>query len=134
MGEQAGLTWLDRPWHRQGATRYALARLPGLLRPLVEVYESVPGSPEVLRDLSVTVRDGTILRVNVMLPAGGGRFPVLISAHPYGKDNLPTRRGRLAGVGAVPDPAADQPGTVLIADWVGGARPGLVGGPGLCGG
>jgi predicted acyl esterase len=40
------------------------------------------------------VRDGTTLRVNVVLPSGAGRFPVLMSAHPYGKDNLPRRRGR----------------------------------------
>ena len=42
----------------------------------------------------MVVRDGTTLRVNVMLPAGTGRFPVLMSAHPYGKDNVPRRRGR----------------------------------------
>ena len=94
MGRQAALTRLDRPWHRQGAARYALARPLGLLRPPVEVYEPASGSPEVLRDLPVAVRDGTVLRVNVVLPTGGGRFPVLMSAHPYGKDHLPTRRGR----------------------------------------
>jgi predicted acyl esterase len=94
MARQAALTRLDRPWHRQGAVRYALARLPGLARPRVEVYEPDPGSLEVLRDLPVTVRDGTVLRVTVVLPAGGGPYPVLVSAHPYGKDNLPVRRGR----------------------------------------
>ena len=73
---------------------YALRRLPGLLRPPVSVDEPPAGSLTVLRDLPVTVRDGTILRVNVVLPPGGGRFPVLMSAHPYGKDNLPRRRGR----------------------------------------
>ena len=97
MRGQAGLTRLDRPWHRQGAARYALARLLGLLRPPVEVYEPASGSPEVLRDLPVAVRDGTVLRVNVVLPTGGGRFPVLMSAHPYGKDHLPTRRGGAGG-------------------------------------
>jgi hypothetical protein len=30
-------TRLDRPWRRPGAMRYALARLPGLLRPPVQV-------------------------------------------------------------------------------------------------
>ena len=94
MGRQAGLTRLDRPWRRPGAARYALARLPGLLRPPVQVYEPARGSLEVLGDLPAAVRDGTVLRVNVVLPAGGGRFPVLMSAHPYGKDNLPARRGR----------------------------------------
>ena len=94
MRTQADMTWLDRPWHRPGAARYALRRLPGLLRPPVSVYEPAVGSLSVLRDLPVVVRDGTTLRVNVVLPTGGGRFPVLMSAHPYGKDNLPRRRGR----------------------------------------
>lgn len=48
----------------------------------------------MLRDLRVAARDGTVLRVNVVLPPRDGRFPVPMSAHPYGKDNLPTRRGR----------------------------------------
>jgi predicted acyl esterase len=63
-------------------------------RPPVEVHEPAAGSVSMLRDLPVVVRDGTTLRANVVLPAGGGRFPVLMSAHPYGKDNLPARRGR----------------------------------------
>src|SRR5258706_822416 len=36
-------TRLDRPWHRPGALSYALARLPGLLRPPVTVSE--PANP-----------------------------------------------------------------------------------------
>ena len=94
MPTQVSTTRLDRPWRRPGAVRYALRRLPGLLRPSVGVYEPPAGSLSVLRDLPVAVRDGTTLRVNVVLPAGGGRFPVLMSAHPYGKDNLPRRHGR----------------------------------------
>ncbi len=94
MHRQAGMARLDRPWHRPGAARYALRRLPGLLRPPVSVDEPAAGSLSVLRDLPVVVRDGTTLRVNVILPAGGGRLPVLMSAHPYGKDNLPRRRRR----------------------------------------
>jgi uncharacterized protein len=88
------MTGLDRPWHRPRAARYALARLPGLLRPPVDVFEPAAGSLSMLRDVPVAVRDGIRLRVNVVLPAGGERFPVLMSAHPYGKDNLPKRRGR----------------------------------------
>lgn len=88
------MTRLDRPWHRPGAVWYALRRLPGLLHPPVRVYEPPEGSLSVLRDLPVEVRDGATLQVNVVLPAGGGRFPVLLSAHPYGKDNLPKLRGR----------------------------------------
>ncbi len=94
MRRETGLTRLDRPWRRPGAVRYAVRRLPGLLHPPVEVYEPAAGSLSVLRDLPVVVRDGTTLRVNVVLPAGTGRFPVLMSAHPYGKDDLPHRCGR----------------------------------------
>lgn len=35
---------LDRPWHRPGAVRYALARLRGMVRPPVEVHEPDPDS------------------------------------------------------------------------------------------
>jgi predicted acyl esterase len=94
MRAQPGVTRLDRPWHRPGAVWYALCRLPGLLHPPVSVYEPPEESLSVRRNLPVVVRDGTTLRVNVVLPAGAGRFPVLMSAHPYGKDNLPERRGR----------------------------------------
>jgi len=94
VGAQAGMTRLDRPWQRPGAAWYALTRrLPAMLRPPVSVYDLTPGSLSVLNNQPVVVRDGTTLRVNVMLPAGGGTFPVLMSAHPYGKDNLPRRRG-----------------------------------------
>ena len=88
--ERLGWTALCTP----GAARYALGRLPGLLHPPVNVYQPSAGSLSVRRDLPVVVRDGVTLRVNVVLPAGGGRFPVLMSAHPYGKDIPPRRRGR----------------------------------------
>ena len=94
MRTPGSMTRLDRPWHRPGAARYALGRLPALLHPPVDVYKPSAGSLSVRRDLPVVVRDGTTLRVNVVLPAGAGPFPVLMSAHPYGKDNLPRRRGR----------------------------------------
>jgi hypothetical protein len=35
-----------------------------------------------------------VLRANVVRPPGGERCPVVLSIHPYGKDNLPTRRGK----------------------------------------
>ena len=94
MPAQPPMTRLDRPWHRPGAARYAVRRLPGLLRPPARVHEPPAGTLSVLRDLPVVVRDGATLRVNVFLPAGGGLVPVLLSAHPYGKDNLPRRRRR----------------------------------------
>jgi predicted acyl esterase len=41
--------------------------------------------------VEVAVRDGTILRVNVFRPEREGSYPVILCAHPYGKDNLPER-------------------------------------------
>ncbi|ARJ07434.1 hydrolase [Cnuibacter physcomitrellae] len=84
----------DRPWRRSGAARYALGRARNAVRPPVHVVEA-PRDLRKLRDVEVRMRDGVILRVNVYLPPGEGPFPVLMSAHPYGKDNVPrrTRRG-----------------------------------------
>jgi uncharacterized protein len=46
-------------------------------------------------DVEVTMRDGVVLRVNVHRPPGSARAPVILSAHPYGKDALPKlRKGR----------------------------------------
>lgn len=92
--QQRNRTRLDQPWHRPRALWYALCRLPGLLHPPMHVYDPPTDTLSVLHDLPVVVRDGTTLRVNVVVPAGAGRCPVLLSAHPYGKDNLPARRGR----------------------------------------
>lgn len=86
-------TGLDRPWHRPGALRYALDRVRLALHPPVTVHEPAPGSIAEERNLAVSMRDGVVLRVNVYRPTGTGPFPVILSAHPYGKDRLPTRHG-----------------------------------------
>lgn len=85
---------LDRSWRRPGAARYALSRLRGFVRTPVEVYEPEPGTVSVLRDVPVPTRDGTVLRVNVHLPRKltDVPVPVLLCAHPYGKDKVPVRR------------------------------------------
>lgn len=41
----------------------------------------------VERNVSVPMRDGVILRADVMRPRGEGRFPVLVYRTPYGKDD-----------------------------------------------
>jgi predicted acyl esterase len=86
---------LDRPWKRPGASAYGRARLRGILRPPVTITAA---SDRMSKDADVPVamRDGVRLRVNVYRPDGPGPFPVLLCAHPYGKDaSLPrrTRRG-----------------------------------------
>ncbi|MFF2484818.1 CocE/NonD family hydrolase [Microbacterium sp. NPDC058062] len=47
----------------------------------------------IRRDVEVPMRDGTVLRANVYLPATGGLVPAILCAHPYGKDALPRRAG-----------------------------------------
>ena len=83
----------DRPLRRPGSFRYALSRLRGIARPPVTVTEP-PHEIVTDRDAEIVTRDGTILRANVFRPSGDGAYPVVLCAHPYGKDNLPRRRGR----------------------------------------
>jgi uncharacterized protein len=82
----------DQPWKRPGSVRYAIARLRGFLHSPCDVYAPEPGSIVTENDLEVTTRDGTVLRVNAYRPKGDGPFPVLLCAHPYGKDILPSKK------------------------------------------
>jgi putative CocE/NonD family hydrolase len=84
---------LDRPWRRPGALRYALERIRGIAKPPITVT-APPPDIVVERDVEVFTRDGTVLRINVVHESGDVARPVILSVHPYGKDNLPTRRGR----------------------------------------
>jgi hypothetical protein len=43
-----------------------------------------------VRDVPVPMRDGVILRADVLRPAGEGPFPVLVYRTPYGKHRAPT--------------------------------------------
>jgi uncharacterized protein len=77
----------------QGRLARATARLRNAIQPNV-VINPPPRNVLLERDVEVPVRDGVALRVNVFRPSGDGRHPVLLSAHPYGKDNLPQARRR----------------------------------------
>ncbi|BBX72516.1 CocE/NonD family hydrolase [Mycobacterium shinjukuense] len=84
---------LDRPWRRPGALRYALGRVRRIVKPPVTVTDPPPGIV-VERDVEVPTRDETVLRINVFRRAHDDvrARPVILSIHPYGKDDLPTRR------------------------------------------
>jgi putative CocE/NonD family hydrolase len=84
---------LDRPWRRPGALSYALARVRAAARPPVTVTDP-PADVVVERDVEVPTRDGTVLRINVFRRADDPVRPVMLSIHPYGKDDLPKRRRR----------------------------------------
>jgi predicted acyl esterase len=73
---------------------------PGLGQAAVRLWRTAfpnirvtPPAPGILleRDVPVPLRDGTTLRANVFRPDRAGRFPVVMCAHPYGKDVLPRR-------------------------------------------
>ncbi|MDN5765929.1 MAG: CocE/NonD family hydrolase [Humibacillus sp.] len=85
---------LDVPWRRPGRVAYARARLGAFLRPPVTVLPA-PVDLRVDRDVAIPMTDGVTLRVNLYRPPGDDPVPVILSAHPYGKDNHPhrTRRG-----------------------------------------
>ncbi|NLT06513.1 MAG: CocE/NonD family hydrolase [Solirubrobacterales bacterium] len=102
--------------------RYLAGRVAGLLRPRVAV-SAAPPSVRVDRDVAVAVRDGTILRVNVHRPAGDGPFPVLMCAHPYGKDALPARRRGGRWRVSVQYRLFRQPATVRFSELTGWEAP-----------
>lgn len=83
----------DRPWRRPGTFHYARKRLRAAVRPPVTVY-AAPADLVKDHDVPVTMSDGTVLRLNAYRPPGNGPFPVILSAHPYGKDVLPTKTRR----------------------------------------
>lgn len=73
----------------------AAQRIHSAIRPKVEILP-VPADAVTEFNVPVTTRDGTVLRVNVFRPVGDTPVPVIMSAHPYGKDAFPLngRRGR----------------------------------------
>jgi predicted acyl esterase len=86
---------LDEPWRRPGGLAYARTRRRAALHPPVTVFP-MPADVTKDEDIGVQMRDGVTLRLNLFRPAGPqGPLPVILSAHPYGKDSVPTRkRGR----------------------------------------
>ena len=69
---------------------YARRRLHDMFAPPV-IISDPPKGVRFEKDVPVKMRDGTILRVNVFRPETEGRYPVIMSAHPYGKDAFPKR-------------------------------------------
>ena len=71
----------DGSWDR------ALSTLGRLVHPDITITDP-PEDAIVDWDVPVTMRDGIRLRVNVFRPDDGERHPVLMCAHPYGKDEM----------------------------------------------
>lgn len=75
---------------RRGALGFALKRLKTAIAPDVEVTPP-PTEVQADWDVEVPMRDGVKLRVNIFRPADGRPAPVIMCAHPYGKDLIPAR-------------------------------------------
>ena len=121
---RAGKTRPDKPWRRPGAARYALRRVPGLLptaggrlRARARVADNAAGiSP-------VTVRDGTTLRVNVVVPTRGkDRFRCCCRRTPTARTTCRGEAGPGTGCRCSTGCSGSRPGAVLVADRVGGPR------------
>src|SRR5262252_1396025 len=44
----------------------------------------------VRKDVAIPMRDGAVLRADILLPSEEGKFPVLVYRTPYGKDRAPS--------------------------------------------
>jgi predicted acyl esterase len=93
----------------------AARRVRTAVRPRVAVT-SLPAGIRVERDLPLTLRDRVTLRANVFRPEADGRFPVILSAHPYGKDKVAaqSRSGRALNFQYRLFP---QPSPIIISPW-----------------
>ena len=56
----------------------------------ISAAQTPPAAQQIVqKDVPVKLRDGVILRADVFLPSGEGKFPVLVYRTPYGKHNAP---------------------------------------------
>lgn len=105
----------------RSAARMALRKLRTAARPNVHV---TPPPPDMVVqfDLPVPMRDSTILRINVFRPRGHEPVPAIMSAHPYGKDNLPLASRRGTSV-ALQYHLAPQPDPITFSAYTGWEAP-----------
>ena len=102
-----------------GMPARVVRRVRGAVHPDVQVTDP-PAGIHVDWNVPVVLRDGVTLRVNVFRPqatvSDGVRAPVIMSAHPYNKDAMPTNTRSGRG----PNPqyrAFPQPYPVRISAW-----------------
>jgi hypothetical protein len=98
-----------------GLVTRARRRIANAVRPNVEVVPVAAGI-RAEWDVPVVARDGTTLRVNVFRPPTDELVPVIMSAHPYGKDAIPARTR--SGHGVNPQYRIfPQPHRVRFSSW-----------------
>lgn len=82
---------------------HVVRRLRLMARPNLTIT-APPRGVRFDRDVGVQVTDGTRLSANVFRPEDDGRYPVILCAHPYGKDRLPKGRTDRHGTTRYPVP------------------------------
>lgn len=77
-------------FERKNPYWFAFHRLRTFIFPQITITKA---SEDVLVDwdVAITMRDGVHLRANIFRPNGNTKVPAIISAHPYGKDNIPAK-------------------------------------------
>lgn len=63
-------------------------RIKAILKPPVTVT-MISDNVEIRRGVNIPMRDGLSLSANIYKPKSPGKYPALLSLHPYCKDNLP---------------------------------------------
>ncbi len=108
-----------------GELRGTLQRLAWRVRraahPLVEVTPP-PSDVNVEWDVSVALRDGVTLRLNVFRPITDDPVPVIMSAQPYGKDRIPARTRSGRGLN-IQYRILPQPHALRLSAWTGWEAP-----------
>jgi predicted acyl esterase len=111
----------DRTSTPRGALARLVWRAKRVVRPLVEVTR--PPSDVVAEwNVPVTIRDGVTLRVNVFRPPTDEPVPVIMSAHPYGKDRIPINGRKGKGLN-IQYRMLPQPHPLTISAWTGWEAP-----------
>ena len=96
----------------------AKRRVSNALHPDVTVLPA-PAGVRTDWNVAVPMRDATVLRVNVFRPPIDDPVPVILCAHPYGKDRVPARRGGVNNQYR----AFPQPHPIRFSEWTGWESP-----------
>jgi len=83
----ADLVLFSDKMHWRNAARCCVWIVFALLAPSFAFANEVQQITQ--KNVPVKMRDGAVLRADVLLPAADGKFPVLVYRTPYGKDNAP---------------------------------------------
>ena len=100
---------------------YIVKRLKNLLLPPLHLIP-FPEGIVIDKNVEIPMSDGVILRVNVFRPATEGNFPVIMCAHPYGKDKF-NRKGIFGPRPLFQFRILNQPDPLVMSTYTGWEAP-----------